>query len=317
MPVKVLHLSDTTISGAPFRIHSLFKNNRALGYVSRHIVWHPTTGFRVFPTDMVGSEMEEKDLKFWLDWADIIHYHNRYARQEIFQKLGTPPPDKPSVIQMHSPRHEDENFEAEAASGVPLAVVAQYHPREWPEASFLVPNVVDIEEIRPHKRPPLRRVPVVSYAPSNHNGKGWNDKGYAFTAPILKKMQLRGLIKYAPVIKRPYELMMQLKSGADIGIDEVATGSYHLSSLEYMALGVPCICRLDEKTQEVVRNLTGCDWLPWVDANEHSLERILRDIIQKQQWPGLGARSRRWMEQYWSPEVLLNHYIEMYEEIRK
>jgi hypothetical protein len=319
--VKILHLSDTTLSGSPIRITDLF-NQHAGEHRARHIVWKPTVGYRTFKTDVVGSTASVEELEALFNWADVLHFHNRWRRQEIFQKDGHEHllqyvADKPSVIQIHSPRFS-EDFSDEAASGVPLAIIAQYHPRQWPEASYVIPNVVDIEGDE-YKRepPPLRPRPIVSYAPSNTNAKSWDDKGYGVVAPILKRLSLSGAIYYQLIIQRPHALVMELKRGADIGIDEVVTGSYHLSSLEYLALGVPCFANLDELTTKTVCDVTGssAEELPWLKADKGTFRTALHTVLNQRSWPQHGAASRAWMEKYWHPEFLVGQYLDMYRDL--
>lgn len=143
--MKILHLSDTALSGAPIRLSRLL--HEYSGHASRHIVWIPTFQWRSFDNDLVGCEMTDDQLEYWLNWADVYHFHNRWQRQEIFKRVPFKHRKKPSVIQIHSPR-ESEDFFEELASGVPLAPVAQYHPRQWPEKRFVVPNVVDVRSAR-------------------------------------------------------------------------------------------------------------------------------------------------------------------------
>ena len=320
--LRVLHLSDTTLSGSPIRIAKLLtqqsSRGSSVGVQACHIVWDATSGYRTFETDLVGSSMSDDELRTWLAWPDIIHYHNRYARQQIFKKLGISPPKKPSVIQMHSDRHSGlDNFEAEAKSGVPIAVIAQYHTRQWPEATYLVPNVVDINAPEYQREPvPLRTIPVVSYAPSNWTCKGFDDKGYGVVMPILKRMKFNSEIYLQLIVSKPHDEVMLLKRGADIGIDEIVTGSYHLSSLEFLAMGVPCFANLDEDTAKTVKQVTGCAGkLPWLKANPATFKRELEKIIRDKSWQELGEQSRRWMERYWAPDVLVRHYEDMYLDI--
>lgn len=310
--MKVLHLSDTPLSGSPIRINNLLNKHTLVQ--SKHLVWAPKVQvWRKYDTDLVSSEMTKDEVVHWLNWADIVHYHNRWRRQMIFQKWGLSPPEKPSVIQMHSPRHGNENFTDEATSKIPIAVIAQYHVRQWPECSFIVPNVVDTTEVIPDFKKPKTTIPVVSYAPSNCTAKGWDSKGYEYTAPVLKRLSLIHKIKYQLIVQKPFEEVIPLKRMADIGIDEFVTGSYHLSSLEYFALNVPCYAYLDSKTQDVVKRLTGATHLPWLQTSPQTFRQdLLRDIKHIQKIPS----PRKWMSTYWNPEILSNHYVRMYERIQ-
>lgn len=312
---NVLHLSDTPLSGSPIRITKLL-NKYSSKYRARHIVWKPIVGTRSFEVDCIAQEMRPNDIRELIRWADIIHYHNRWRRQNIFSYIEELPPEKKSVIQVHSPKLS-EDFSEEIKSGIPIAVIAQYHTRQWPEASFLVPNVVDILDpvYMPIENKVDRKVPIVSYAPSNTNMTGWNDKGYGIVMPHLKRMKLDNKIILQLIIEKPHDVAMQLKRGADISIDEIATGSYHLSSLEYLSMGIPCFCLIDHLTAKAVRDVTGCVDLPWIIANKDSFLPTLQKVIHDKSWAALGKQSREWMEKYWNPHILLKHYEDMYNEL--
>lgn len=309
--MKILHLSDTSLSGAPLRLSKLI--SKYTEHESRFIVGQRKIFNRVFPADLVAEEMKDGELEKWLKWADVIHYHNRWKRQAIFKRV--PFVKKPSVIQIHSPREEEGHHE-EVASGVPLAIIAQYHVRQWPELKFIIPNVVDIYD--PLHKPQQRnheQWPVVSYAPSSPGGRGWNNKSYTTVSPVLKRKHFAREIYYQRIVNMPFEECMKAKAKADIGIDEVSTGSYHMSSLEYLSLGVATIGHLDSLTEKVVKDLTGADWLPWVDCRENDFKHTLEMLIKNKNYVEHGARARKWMETYWSPQKLVPHFIKMYEAL--
>ena len=312
--MKVLHLSDSPLSGAPTRLSNLLSKHG--GIASRHISWARSVFGRVVPVDLVGSEMTKDGLLDLIQCADIIHYHNRWKRSRILTELGMGPPNKPSLIQIHSPRYDTERFDEEAESGVPLAIIAQYHVREWPELQFIVPNVVDITEIVPADTTP-HSLPIISFAPSNCTGKGWNNKGYSVVAPVLKRMKMSQQITFQLIVNTPYDLMMSLKSQADIGIDEVVTGSYHLSSLEYLALGVPCFANLDDKTERVLKDITGCVELPWIKSTPSQFAGHIKSIVAGNRWlrDKKISTARIWMEKYWNPSVLVRKYLDVYRKL--
>jgi hypothetical protein len=312
---NVLHLSDTPLSGSPIRITKLL-NKYSSRYKARHIVWKPIVAARSFEVDAVAQEMQPDQIRGLFKWADIIHYHNRWKRQQIFSYADIEPPQKKSVIQVHSPKLS-EDFSQEIESKIPIAVIAQYHTRQWPTATYLVPNVVDIMDpvYMPMEGKPDRPLPVVSYAPSNTNMTGWNDKGYGIIMPHLKRMKFDNKIILQLIIEKPHDVAMKLKRGADISIDEIATGSYHLSSLEYLSMGVPCFCLIDHLTARAVRDVTGCEELPWIIANKDSFLPTLQGIMHERSWAELGKQARAWMEKYWNPQFLLKSYEDMYDDL--
>jgi hypothetical protein len=311
--MKILHLSDTTLSGAPGRLSETY--NKYSGHESRHIVWHKVIYNRVFKYDMCSKEMTYDEVRKWLDWADVIHYHNRYARQEIFKNNGIKPPKKPSVIQIHSPR-QSEDFSEELKSGLPIAVIAQYHVRQWPELRFIVPNVVDIFD--PSHMPverPHRIMPIISYAPSSPAGRGWDNKSYTTVSPVMRRMSINREIIYQRIASIPHSECLKLKQVSDVGIDEVSTGSYHMSSLEYLSMGVATFSGIDEDCQKVVKDLTGADWLPWIISSEKNFKADLITTIRTKSYREIGAKSREWMEKYWNPVQVCDYFTELYKRL--
>lgn len=312
--MNVLHLSETPLSGSPDRIVKVL--NAYSDICARHLVWNTKARSRSHPTDINSSELSYDEVVDWLEWADTIHYHNRYERQSIFQEYDLKPPKVPSVIQIHSPR-DSEDFSEEINSGIPLAIVGQYQPRQWEkELSFIVPNVVDInsKDMMPVKRE-KGPMPFVTFAPSSTNGHGWDDKGYSWISPIMKRWKLSGRIKYKLIHAVPWEQAMAIKQTCDIGIDDLNTGSYHLSALEYLSMGIATYCYTDEKTEAVVKDLTGADSLPWLSKGRSSFEESIIKIMASGKYKSIGEESRAWMEKYWSPDLLVEKYIDMYMQL--
>jgi hypothetical protein len=311
--VNILHLSDTTLSGSPIRIVDLI--NKHTEHRARHIVWNKALFHRIFDTDLIGPTLGKETAQEMLDWADVVHYHNRWKRQMLFRVYQLEPPKKPSVIQIHTQR-EREGFTEEESSGLPIAVLAQYHVRQWPKARFVVPNVVDItDQAYLRKMPPAVPLPVVSYAPSSCNGKGWDDKGYSVISPVLKRLKLEQKLIYDLIVQQPHSITLQRKRNAHIGVDEIMTGSYHLSSLEYLAMGTPCFAHVDELTAAAVKTVTGADELPWIETVPHNFKSKLLELIKDRGYVDAGAKSRAWMEKYWCPKVLCDKYVSMYESL--
>lgn len=263
---------------------------------------------------MVGSEMSYEERQKWLDWADIIHYHNRWKRQEIFKFHKVP--NKPGVIQIHSPRYSkmEDDFKQELGSGLPLAIIAQYHVRQWPEKRFIIPNVVDIysPDHMPIERQ-YRNIPIVSYAPSNCNCTGWDDKSYGIVNSKLRKMSMHQQVFYTRIINAPNWECLKLKQDSDIGVDEVATGSYHMSTLEYLSMGVATIVYTDPQTEKVVKDLTGAESLPWYHNGLRNFDGPLKRLMQNHTYIEAGKNCRKWMEQYWNPQILCQKFTNMYE----
>ena len=220
--------------------------------------------------------------------------------------------------------NEKETFEDTIADKtIKHAVIAQYHVRAYPECEFVVPNMVPIFD--PEYLGVVTKWedthPVVSYAPSNINGKGWDNKGYPETTGVLHELQRSHTFTKEIMVGVPYEECMAKKRWAHIGIDEFMTGSYHLSSLEYASMGCVLVGRVDELTMAAIEKvageeaLSGIPWLQTKDVNHFKvvMENLLRTPVQELN--KMGAFNRRWMEKYWNPKTLVKIYEEAYKKL--
>lgn len=325
--MKVLHLSNTPLSNAPNNIVDVFN---ATGHEAKAILGRNRNTNKVFVGGSLFMDMSLDELVTWFEWADIIHMHNFAWEQDIFKmyhQLIKIAKTKPCVIQYHSPRHSTEYFEPTLSDPFfkgRRAVVGQYHPRMYPECEWIVPNPL------PLHKPPYSSVNLkvkwsqrplnVAYAPSNTSLKEWDYKGYDKIAPILQKLAHGRLLQKNIIVNQPYEMCIANKAWAHIGIEEFFTGSYHLSFLEFMALGCCTVGHLDEQTWSTLKLLVGedgCADLPLVDTQTaEGLEQALRFFASDPETAkDLGIRSWEWMHKYWSPEKTAEHFVRMYERI--
>ena len=122
-------------------------------------------------------------------------------------------------------------------------------------------------------------------------------------------------IVYEYIIKKPFLDAMAVKRRCNIGIDEFVTGSYHMSSLEFLATGCATIAQLDEKTQACIKQVTGASELPWINIKPHEFESTMNSLISSGSHVEIGKESRKWMERYYNPAFLVDIFNEMYEKI--
>ena len=195
-------------------------------------------------------------------------------------------------------------------------VIAQYHPRMYPECT-VVPNIIDIfdEALMPDWSVKNEK-PRVVYSPSRIRFQGWDNKGYEETIPALQKLVDNRAITAEVVFNRPYSECLSARRRADISIDEIITGSYHLVSLESLSAGLATIAGLDETQRRTLHELTGSADLPWVIARPESIESVLKGFVADR---GLLERTRRasreWMEVFWHPKTTTEKFLKIYEEM--
>jgi hypothetical protein len=188
--------------------------------------------------------------------------------------------------------------------------------RQYPEATP-VPNVVPIDDgwHTPGYRSlyiPNKSKLRVAFSPSSMLSKGWDNKGYPETRAVLRGLYPNIEHKVFTGMELPD--LLNLRRDFDVCIDEIATGSYHLVSLEGLSHGQATIANLDSKTIDALEIVTGTREHPWVCANSRNLARILRELDHdRDRLSDIRKASRAYMEKYWDPFRVTQIYMAAYQ----
>ena len=109
---------------------------------------------------------------------------------------------------------------------------------------------------------------------------------------------------------------MKLKRRSKLVLDEMITGSYHLSALEGLSLGKPVLTYIDRRTEKVLKFISGADDLPFVNIRLEELElaakSLLNDVSARNM---IGVNSRKWIETYWKDKKLAFNFKKIYEDL--
>jgi hypothetical protein len=319
--MRVCHITENPIAGAPMNLATCLNKYQPMKVQCRHIAASDRNEARVYKSDLLTGVHTYDEIRKVLAEADILHFHNFYSKQELFRKY----PDlwalcakKPRCWQVHSQRSIkwmdiEEGLRDKRAKHL---VIGQYHPREWPECT-VVPNVIDIDDplLRPQERlwtNPLR----VAFSPSRIGLVGWDDKGYEPTKQTLQQLVNKWLITAEIIHNVPHEECLKRRGMANVVVDEIKTGSYHLVSLESLSQGCLVFAGLDEIQEKTLKDLTGAKWLPWARATANTLHQRLMVCIQDPSGVRLLANeSRRWMQQWWHPKDMCQRFLDIYERM--
>jgi len=325
--MNILHLANTPLSNAPY---NLMRVQIEGGHYARLVLHRNTYCGRsrmVFPSDILlqsGRSNREKvsnpdfsreQLFALFSAADIIHCHNYLLDLYVFRiypELKRYLKSKLVVIQFHSPRASLKNVEKNLRNEFVdrKFVVAQYQVRQFPQATP-VPNAIPIHDelFKPIDR--RNSPPVITYSPSNTILRGWSDKGFTSTTRTLKK--LHKICESRIITDTPYKECLEKKRSADIAIDEVITGSYHLNTLEALSQGQVAICGMDRQCENALQSYTQTYQNPIKISSPDNLEgmliRLLRDADLLEH---LKKESRKFMENHWSTEKLNKFFQKKY-----
>jgi hypothetical protein len=114
----------------------------------------------------------------------------------------------------------------------------------------------------------------------------------------------------------PHAQCLGARQHADISIDELVTGSFHLSSLEGMAQGVPTLAYLDGRTRDVLAQFTGTNNNPWINCCLEAAPDAIKAMVKDPEFRlAKGREVRVWMERYWNDSAMVKHYVDAYETL--
>ena len=307
--LNVIHIADSELSSAPYRLAQVQRN---AGVVARLLSLPDPAAHYQYPYPDLFMTSGRETLASYLIEADVIHYHNSWRNSRLFELQPWAwqlVERKPSVIQFHSPRASGLFEEALQEESLIKLVVAQYHPRLYPECRP-VPNAVPIHE--PLHRPSgvHNEPPVIAFTPPYCDGTGWNDKGCGPTLPVLEDG-----FRYRFASGRSWQETMQLRRQCDVAIDEIVTGSYHMCSLEALSQGLATIAGLDSATVDALEQVTGTREHPWIVATPATLREVLVRLCEDDDYRLAKRRqARAYMERHWSPQTLTRKFRRIYDD---
>ena len=213
-------------------------------------------GKRVFDNDIDFKTNHEEALDL-IHKADIVHLHNYIAlRNNVFninfvslQKQGVKIIRQwhthPTTLAQYNGIDEAELY----ADQLPQLVVAQFQERFYPKAR-LVPNIV-IDSAFFEGNASQNESVNIHFSPTNLSSgyrQRWDTKAFPEVYHMLKQLKQKRDVVVQIDKNLPHKELLKRKALASICIDDVSTGSYHISSLESLALGKPTFSYLDPKS---------------------------------------------------------------------
>lgn len=321
MSLRVVMFSKTPLAGAPIRIAQALRRHTELD-----VRLVDLRRWGIFEHDHVHEEDPERTLEL-AQQADILHLFNyldaasadfrpvdfgRLAAggKRLVRMFGSTPMFVAAMMGI--------SLEDVLRDPIPKLVIAQ-HPERYLPSARVVPNIVpqDDETYLPADAP-LESAGVV-FCPTRREGAWearWDTKGMPETAAMLAKLKRRTGLAFRTVHGRSLIEAMDVKRRAAIVIDDLVTGSYHLSSLEGLALAKPVLGWLDGRTEAVMRTISGAASIPLVNVRLEDTPEVLSHLAREaEERHALGIEGRAWLCKYWSDRDLVRHYVAAYEDL--
>jgi len=327
---NVVHIALTPLAGSPIRIVRALNAHTTVSARLLTIHHYPVELGFSYPMDLRWWVAEEKEEFLGvLEKADVIHLHHWMDLErnalgiDLSQNLKR---GQRIVRQFHSnPRFVAQNAgltqQQILEDPLPQLTLPQLHERYYARAR-IVPNIVPLDEPPYNEARPAEEDRLsVYYRPSSYGG-AWSDRWETKGAPEVMraldwaKANIPKVFVDAELKGIPHLEHIRRRASCSVAIDDVVTGSFHLTSLESMAQGLAVICYLDPRQVVALTRFTGCDELPFINFAVEELPVVL-DVLSRN-LPlvrALGERGRRWMETYWHPKTMAEHYVAVYEDL--
>ena len=336
MNLKVIHICESEISGSPIRIVNALNDHTSIEatFISYHRARYFTGGL---------NWQTQKELCLHkLKEADIVHFHQYFDLNEnifginFYEFLAK---KTAKIRQYHgvpalcSSDGKMEDGRSISEDPLPQLVIAQYPERFFPRA-HIVPNILPINDSLYLPSEEVIGNPVEIYYFPTTNTSAWsgdngmrlprfNSKGKPETFKMLqclvnrlKYLQSVKIISQETLGQSNHEAAIYAKKRGGIAIDELVSGSYHLTSLESLSKGICTFGFLDDRTKTVLGKLTGATEFPWVNCKLEESDYFLEELILDEKLRlELGENARNWMEHYYSDKKMVNHYVRAYEQL--
>ncbi len=317
---SVIHIAATPLVGAPMRI--VYALNKFTKYNARLITLFPDYyGKRTHPGDLVWSDDREQSMEL-LKKADIIHLHHYFdiEKNNLFQvnfrKIVPKTCRFVRQFHVHPAVYNKKNPKSVIDDELPQLVIPNFHERFFVHARVM-PNILSDEEIKSADDNSCCKIVHASTLPNVSAWKRrWNTKGTPEIRKILKKLSKKATFEYEIITHTPFLECMQKKAAADIIIDDLVTGSYHLNALEGLTLGKVTLSYVDSRADFVLRKLTGSNHLPFLNVPlEHSASVLQWLIENPDSTKAIGTENKKWFDEYYSPEKVIHHFTEAYDDL--
>lgn len=314
--MKILFVSRTPYSGGHLRMANALARRSHETRALTPATWEPEVRRLHEGRLRDGRAYWIRDKKLvdeCLEWAEVVHfvYNSSLAdlgRRDLLEKktlvwhLATK--WKPGFMR-HFPEDDARHYRfALSCEGWDRYKLPEF---EWRTLPVLFP----IHEPNWQPLPWEKRERMVTMAPRITTDE-WDGKPIPAPRGVpMVKEALRGL-PFGVISGVGFSEAMFKKSFSWVGVDDVVNPLLHLSSFEYLSLGIPCVNRSDERLRSALGDLTGAPW-PFIESDLSRLRDAIQLSLIDDDWaPYRAAEARRWIETYYSADKMAPHYEEIY-----
>lgn len=226
----------------------------------------------------------------------------RLGKGRVFHFWGSDIRDAPAAKWDYALRHADA-----AIIGSYATVHRAPRGAGWPTYD-VVPPGIDLTTWLPTAPKPDGTIRIV-HAPSRRRSKGTEE-----VLAAIATLKAEGApIELDLVENTPNDQARLRYAAADLVIDQLNVGWYGLLSIEAMALGKPCIVRLDPEPHAETNAAFGHE-IPLISADKTTLVDVIRGLVREPaQLAEIGRASRAYVEAIHSHTAVAERMLAVYE----
>jgi len=309
--MQILHFSTTPLAGAPLRVVRTLQQ-----HLEHSIRLVDAQENIAYGSDLVFSRDRDEVLAL-AETADILHLHNYVhldsrafapidfrALHERGTRIIRHFYSAPETVMRHGQLAHNEVFD-----DLPALVIGQFHERYYP-AAHVVPLAL------PTPAPASGPGQGVFFGPTTLRDmfqSRWDTKGARETRAVIQRACRRSNAPFHFVHGKSLAESLAAKRQSAIVVDELVTGSYHLSAMEGAALGRATLVWLDSRTRRVLEVIAGTETCPFINVHlneaEATLVHLLKDSEETRQ---IGETARAWFDRYWNPAQVASAFDTVY-----
>lgn len=239
----VVHISPSALAGAPGMLSEALNDFdhvdssvhfRAGDYGNHRDIFSPES----LPLSVSTGD---RDLfMHHFENADVVHVHNFIPKFILNWMSQAKKRDVKYIYQVHSPRYERPIFDdLSDFHGIHFShklVICHFHPRHFPNFR-IVPNCLYRKAFLKSPVISSNEVLTVQFSPSGRSNGRWASKSNPMFDQVIQLLKDNSDFSVDVFEGISPQNLAHRRSQADITIDELVTGSYHLVSYEGMAAG--------------------------------------------------------------------------------
>ena len=315
---NIVHISPTPLVGSPGKIaHAQrIKGKNSIAVVlSDYPQKGPLAGF-FLQNSLLFNEFTKKYIERSIKEAEIIHIHNYLSEKDV-EWLGKLNIDANYVYQAHSPLREGPLYFDRVEKSLPFEfkaklVVGQHWGRFYPDYTH-VPNII-LSPPSLKLRKPGEKLRVMFSPTHKHSGR-WTDKhSKALTSALQALSSLKRIELLSP--ERPVhpEMLLQIRRSCHVSIDEIATGGFHMVSLEAFCTGNIAINKADFFAKNAFSAFSEGEMPPFLYADDLSIVDLISKLADDHKYTiNWQKKGYEFFEKFCDPRRLIEFYDAAYE----